>query len=568
MSERRWYRSLYWRIGLGFIVLLTVMLGAQAASFVWIAVQTEGGQPARMGQDFAELVATEFESELAKNPSLDLKQYVTSRVAAFHRPAFVVFPDGVVVGPPGVDVPPGLMRFADFRSRPRPRGGAFGGRQPRAQGSAPRSGEEASRAEGGPPRAAEGPPRAGGETPRQDEGRPRSDGEAPPAGREPSGARRGPSRADGAPSPVDGVGPPPPGARPMFGRRRLGVAPVRAQGLTRAVVFVSPVVGVRRITEELGPWLAIGSLVLLVGGIGVAALVVFRPAHAQLRALEEAARRFGEGDLRSRAPAAGGDEVAAVAHAFNRMADDLGARQTQLADADRARRQLLADVSHELMTPLTAIRGYSETLALPQFGPASPDGQRYVHVIQEEVERIERLVGDLLDLARYEASGMTLVMEDVPLSELFDRVIARHEQAAREKGVAMRFQLADEELTVVADPRRLEQALQNLASNALRHTPRSGTITLAGEARDGGVWMRVSDTGAGIPAAHLPHVFDRFYKADPARADTGSGLGLSIVRAIVERHGGRVHVRSTPGVETMFEIELPASPALTVDSVR
>jgi signal transduction histidine kinase len=145
----------------------------------------------------------------------------------------------------------------------------------------------------------------------------------------------------------------------------------------------------------------------------------------------------------------------------------------------------------------------------------------------------------------------------VPISELFDRVVARHEQAAREKGVTIDVQLTDEELTAIADPRRLEQALQNLASNALRHTPRGGRITLAGDARDGRVSLRVADTGGGIPAEHLPHVFDRFYKADPSRSDTGSGLGLSIVKAIVERHGGRVGVRSTPGVETVFEIELP-----------
>jgi len=546
MSERRWYRSLYWRIGLGFIVLLAVMLAAQAASFVWIAVQTEGGQPERMGQDFADLVAAEFESELAKNPSIDLKQYAASRLSAFHRPAFVIFPDGVVIGPPGVDVPPGLMRFADFRSRvPRPRGGTFGARpQPDDGGPLPR------RRPGADP---DGQPRRG------------PDGLFRPGARagEPGQPRPGNGQLRPAPEDDSLGGAPPPGAPPMFARRRLATAPVRVQGQTMAVVFVSPVVGVRRITQELGPWLAIGSLLLLVGGIGVAALLVFRPAHAQLRALEDAARRFGEGDLRARAPATGGDEVAAVAHAFNRMADDLGARQTQLAEADRARRQLLADVSHELMTPLTAIRGYSETLGLPQFGPASPDGQRYVRVIQEEVERIERLVGDLLDLARYEASGMTLVTEEVPISELFDRVVARHEQAAREKGVTMDVRLADEELTVVADPRRLEQALQNLASNALRHTPRGGRITVSGEARDGAAWLRIADTGGGIPAEHLPHVFDRFYKADPARTDTGSGLGLSIVKAIVERHGGRVGVRSTPGVETVFEIELPGvvSPA-------
>jgi two-component system sensor histidine kinase BaeS len=332
------------------------------------------------------------------------------------------------------------------------------------------------------------------------------------------------------------------------------------------MVFVAPTVGVRRITEELGPWLALGGLLLLVGGTAMAALLVFRPAQARLRALEEAARRFGDGDLHARAPAIGGDEVAAVAHAFNQMADDLAARQAQLAEADRARRQLLADVSHELMTPLTAIRGYAETLTLPQFGPPAPDGQHYVRIIQEEVDRIDRLVVDLLDLARYEASGMTLVTEEVPVADLFDRVVARHERAAREKNVVMHVQLPDEETTVVADPRRLEQALQNLASNALRHTRPGGTVTISAEQHDGHTWLRLADTGNGIPAEHLPHVFDRFYKADPARADSGSGLGLSIVKAIVERHGGTVGARSVPGVETVFEISLPSPTPVPADA--
>jgi signal transduction histidine kinase len=298
-------------------------------------------------------------------------------------------------------------------------------------------------------------------------------------------------------------------------------------------------------------------VLLLVGGTAMAALLVFRPAHTHLRALEESARRFGEGDLAARAPTTGGDEVAAVAIAFNRMADDLAARQQQLAAADRARRQLLADVSHELMTPLTAIRGYAETLTLPQFGPQAPDGQRYVHIIQEEVERIERLVGDLLDLARFEAAGMTLVTEDVSVSELLNRVVARHEQAAREKQVTIQVVLPDEEMAIRGDGRRLEQALQNLASNALRHTPARGRVTIAAEQQSDTTRLRVSDTGSGIPPEHLPHVFDRFYKADPSRSATGSGLGLSIVKAIVERHAGRVSVRSAPGEGTVFEIELP-----------
>jgi two-component system sensor histidine kinase BaeS len=314
---------------------------------------------------------------------------------------------------------------------------------------------------------------------------------------------------------------------------------------------------VRAITEQLGPWIALGAALLLIGGTAVAALLVFRPAHAHLRALEEAARRFGEGDLTARAPTTGGDEVAAVAVAFNRMADDLASRQQQLAAADRARRQLLADVSHELMTPLTAIRGYAETLTLPQFGPSAAYGQRYVHIIQEEVDRIERLVGDLLDLSRYEAAGITLVTEDVAVAELFDRVVERHEQAAREKQVTIQVVLADEEMEVRGDGRRLEQALQNLASNALRHTPAGGRVTLSAEQRDTVTRLSVADTGSGIPAEHLPHIFDRFYKADPSRSAAGSGLGLSIVKAIVERHGGKVSATSQPGAGTLFVVELP-----------
>jgi signal transduction histidine kinase len=498
MSERRWFRSLYWRIGLGFIVLLAVMLVVQGASFVWIAIQTEGGRPEQIGQDFAELVATDFESALAKDPGIDLREYARTRLTQFHRPAFVVFPGGVVIGPPGETVPPGLERFAEF------------GRRPRRPPPGPRGPD-------GPPPQKQAEPRIG-----------------PP----------GP------------LGLQPRGMPPMFARRRLAVAPVQFHGDTVAVVFVSPAVGARRIAEEIGPWIGIGALLLLVGGTALAAALIFRPAHQQLRALEDAARRFGEGDLQARAPAFGGDEVAAVAHAFNRMASDLAARQAQLTEADRARRQLLADVSHELMTPLTAIRGYAETLTLPRFGPATPEGQRYVHIIQEEVERIERLVGDLLELARFEASGLSLVTEEVAVSDIFDRVVARHDHAAREKGVAIEVRLPDEEMTIIADPRRLEQALQNLASNALRHTPSGGRVTVSAEQGGSRTWLRVSDTGTGIPAAHLPHIFDRFYKADPSRSEVGSGLGLSIVKAIVERHGGRVSARSTPGVETVFEIEL------------
>jgi signal transduction histidine kinase len=335
------------------------------------------------------------------------------------------------------------------------------------------------------------------------------------------------------------------------------MAPIQQGDTTVAVVWVPPLTGLRRFVDTVGTPLAAGVLLLLIGGTALAALVVFRPAQARLRAVEDAARRFGEGDLTARAPAIGGDEVAAVAEAFNRMATDLAARQDQLVEADRARRQLLADVSHELMTPLTAIRGYAETLALPQFVPASTEGQRAVKVIQEEGERIERLVGDLLDLARFEAGGISLEQDYVDVDEIFERVSERHAQTAQEKGVEIVIEPHDD-IRMIGDPHRLEQAMQNLAANALRHTPPGGQVKLGARREDGIVKITVSDSGVGIPAEHLPHVFDRFYKADQSRSQSGgSGLGLSIVKAIIERHGGTVAVRSTQGVETVFEIALP-----------
>lgn len=515
VQGRRVGRSLYWRIGLGFIFFLAVTLILQVGLFIWVAGETEGGMPERMGRDFAELVASEFESALARDPQLDLRAYAERRVKELHRPAAIIFADGTSVAPPGTEVPRG-MRFPMRRRGP----GGPGGPGPEGPGDRG--------AEGRGPR---------GDGTRGEGPRTRFEGGPPPDGPPPDGG----------------------GAPRMFGPPRRGpvMAPIRQDDNVVAVVWIPPLTGLQRVAAAIGMPVALGGLLLLIGGTVLATLVIFRPAQARLSALEDAARRFGEGDLSARAPAKGGDEVTAVANAFNRMATDLAARQAQLVEAARARRQLLADVSHELMTPLTAIRGYAETLALPQFLPSSTEGQRAVKVIQEEGERIERLVGDLLDLARFEAGGVKLAQELVDVDEIFERVSERHAKAARDKGVTMVVH-PHEDIRTMADPMRLEQAVQNLAANALRHTPAGGQVTLAAREADGHVYITVSDNGAGIAPAHLPHVFDRFYKADQSRAHAGgSGLGLSIVKAIVERHGGTVSVRSTQGVETVFEIALP-----------
>ena len=288
------------------------------------------------------------------------------------------------------------------------------------------------------------------------------------------------------------------------------------------------------------------------------------PAHAQrLRGLEEAARALGEGWPDGRAVESGGDEVTELARAFNRMADDLHARAEALAASDRARRRLLADVSHELMTPLTSIRGYLQTLAMTEVSLDEPTRRRYLEVADQETYKLESIIGDLLDLARLEDGGEKIDAERVAVADLFQRVIDRHLPDIRAKDVTTQVRVEPGTPAVVGSAHHLEQGLQNLAANALRHMPDGGTLTLTAAGRGDRVAIVVRDTGPGIPPEHLPHIFDRFYKADASRAGntipSGSGLGLSIVQAIVTRHGGEITAANVPAGGAVFEVVLPAA---------
>ena len=212
------------------------------------------------------------------------------------------------------------------------------------------------------------------------------------------------------------------------------------------------------------------------------------------------------------------------------------------------------------MTPLTAMRGYLETLSMSELDIDPPTRERYLQIVSEETHRLERIVGDLLDLARLEGGGGTMRQERVDVAALFDRVAARHERELTQRNVRLDFHVGADAEHVIGDPDRLEQALQNLAANALRHTPDGGQITLTSTSDPGGVRLSVRDTGRGIPSEHLPLIFERFYKADAARrAAGGSGLGLSIVKAIVERHGGTITARNDGGA--VFDIVLPRTPS-------
>jgi signal transduction histidine kinase len=465
-----WYRSLYWRIALGFIGSLAVLLIVQAAVFVWLTWRTVGAFPTASNARLAAFVASDVRNLLEEDPAADLQAHIQNEYGRVAQRFVIVLRTGQVLSNQD-RIPPVLELYSRNRL-----------------------------------------------------------------------ARLG--------------------ARPFLRRGRLPPtggredAPIVVDGRLVGLVTVPPGRPAMAAVRTLGPTMAVGGLALLVVGAAAAALLIFRPVRRRLGQLQEAAGRIGAGDVAARAPERGGDEVAALARSFNRMAADLQARVEALAASDRARRQLLADVSHELMTPLTAMRGYIETLTMAELRLENETRERYLRIVDEETRRLERIIGDLLELSRLEGGGSALEHELVDIGQLFERIAERHERELRERRVTLLRRVDPGAEAVVGDADRLEQALQNLATNALKHTPDNGEISLSATPAGEMVRLAVRDTGPGISPEHLPLIFDRFYKADASRKTPGSGLGLSIVKAIIERHGGTIGAANAAGGGALFEMTL------------
>jgi two-component system phosphate regulon sensor histidine kinase PhoR len=229
---------------------------------------------------------------------------------------------------------------------------------------------------------------------------------------------------------------------------------------------------------------------------------------------------------------------------------------TALRRLERLRRELTANVSHELRTPLTSIKGFAETL----LGGAMRDeatARRFLEIIDKEADRLVKLVDDLLDLSRLEDKRISLQLGQVEVGTLVDETLARLRPLAGQRTIDV--QAPPTAVVALADRDRLSQVLTNLLDNAIKFTPDGGRITVGWRCTNGEVEISVSDSGPGIPEADLPRIFERFYKADRARPahPGGSGLGLAITKHIVEAHGGRIAVRSSPGMGTTFTVTLP-----------
>jgi signal transduction histidine kinase len=266
-----------------------------------------------------------------------------------------------------------------------------------------------------------------------------------------------------------------------------------------------------------------------------------------LRQMTVAIRAMAKGELEQRVEVRSQDEIGELGEAFNQMS-------AELARANQLRRQMTADIAHDLRTPLTVIGGYVEALRDQVLRP-SPE--RF-ETIYTEVQHLQRLVEDLRTLSLADAGELPLNRGPAAPRALLDRLAAAYAQRAEEKGIYLQAQAEADLPEIDVDEQRMAQVLGNLIDNALRHTPAGGQIILSAEARATAIQLRVRDTGEGIPPAALAHVFDRFYRVDASRQCQGgeSGLGLAIARSIVEAHGGRIEVESELGRGTLFTITL------------
>ncbi|MCZ4118654.1 sensor histidine kinase [Streptomyces sp. H39-S7] len=267
-----------------------------------------------------------------------------------------------------------------------------------------------------------------------------------------------------------------------------------------------------------------------------------------LRALTDAAQRMRDGDDSARVTVATGDEIGRLSAAFN----DMSQERQRLAEQRKA---MVSDVAHELRTPVSNIRGWLEAV---EDGVAEPDDALNSSLLEEALQ-LQHIIDDLQDLAAADAGTLRVHPEAVRLGDILDQVASAHRARAAAAGVALTVTPAD--LGLRADPVRLRQAVGNLVSNAIRHTPPGGSVSLRGYPADDHIVIDITDTGAGIAPEDIPHVFDRFWRAEKSRnrSTGGSGLGLSIVRQLAESHGGQATAASRGRNQgSTFTLHLPA----------
>jgi two-component system sensor histidine kinase BaeS len=318
--------------------------------------------------------------------------------------------------------------------------------------------------------------------------------------------------------------------------------------LLMTVVFVSVIALLGwLIASAIGAAGGVPTILIGLAGLFALALIgrAIRGAAAPVGDLIEASGRIEEGDFSTRVPESGPREVRALARAFNAMS-------ARLEETERDRRSALADVSHELRTPLTVIQGNLEAL-LDGVYPADAE---HLQLLLDETCILERLIDDLRTLTLAEAGNLVLHREPTDLGALLTDVVAGYRSQADQDGVELRLTVAPDLPALESDPARIREVIANLLTNALRHTPREGSIEVSAELAGDEAVVTIRDTGSGIPAEQLDRIFDRFYRSPDS---PGSGLGLPIARSLIEANGGTIGATSELGIGTTIRVTFPVT---------
>ncbi|MEL6538813.1 MAG: HAMP domain-containing sensor histidine kinase [Bacteroidota bacterium] len=301
--------------------------------------------------------------------------------------------------------------------------------------------------------------------------------------------------------------------------------------------------------------------ILFAGLIGILAIWYLTQ---NLREIIEVVRRFQEGDMSARIENSEHKDLSVLTDTFNQMADTLVANLEELKSIESLRRELIANVSHDLRTPLAITRGYVETLQIKKDSLTAEEHDKYLNVIRKSVEKLSGLIQQLFEYSKLEAKQIEPQKEPFAIADLAHDVVANYQQIAEQKQIHLQLSISEGLPLVFADIGLVERVIQNLMDNALKFTPEGGQVTLEMKADEKQVYVAIQDTGQGIPTAELPHIFERFKKAHAAQKSSfdGAGLGLAIAKKIMEIHNSTISVRSRPNEGTRFQFYLPSvSPA-------
>jgi signal transduction histidine kinase len=299
-------------------------------------------------------------------------------------------------------------------------------------------------------------------------------------------------------------------------------------------------------------------MLMSVAVAGVLGLILFFFLTRRIRSMSATVKQFEAGDYHERIPRPSTDEIGQLGSTFNQMADTIVANIEELKQTDDLRRELVANVSHDLRTPLASIQGYVETILMKEKTISHADRRKYLDIILQDTNKLARLVHELFDLSKLEAKQIQPNLELFSLTELVQDVAQKFQDKANRSLIKLDAPIVEGLPQINGDIALIERALTNLIDNALDYTPEQGAVKIELERHNGVIQVSVQDTGVGIAQKDIPHIFDRFYRGGTQKSKnkTSTGLGLAIAQKIVELHDSAIHVESQEGKGTRFSFEL------------